>query len=169
MRGLVVLGCGLLASCATPGEPVLEKLDSATGITLVRLAEPVELVAGPAMKRDVDPFAFLAPFETNRQGLRTPYLWTGQPLEGAGIVRCGNLELTLGNLAPADIGLSGMPYRSPAPWIVPRITAVTSEWFECLGRGDVIVLEMGTGDAQRFALEAGTSPGLQEFAARTRH
>lgn len=169
MRGMIALGWVLLAGCATPGEPVLEKLDATTGITLVRLAEPVELVAGPAKKRDHDPFAFLAPFETNRQGLRTPYLWTGQPLEGAGIVRCGNLELALGSLAPADIGLSGMPYRQPAPWIVPRITAVTPEWFECLGSGEAITLEMGPDDAQRYALDAAGRPELREFAARTRH
>lgn len=169
MRGLLALGCVLLAACATPREPVLEVLDPQTGITVVRLAEPVELIAGPALARDQDPFAFLAPFETNRQGVRTPYLWTGLPLEGAGIVRCGNLELPVGGLAPGDVGLSVMPYRSPAPWIVPKITAVTPEWFDCLGSGETITLGIGTDGARHHVLEAGSRPPLQEFAARTRH
>lgn len=160
--------CILLAGCATPGEPVVENLDETTGVTVMRLAEPVELVAGPSPNRDQDPFAFVGPFETNRQGARASFLWIGLPVKGTGLVRCGTLSVPIGPLSPEDIGLSGMPYRAPAPWIDPSLTAVTSAWIDCLGSGEQITVEIGPTDAERYLRKAGAHAGLQEFAQRAR-
>lgn len=160
--------CVLLAGCATPGEPVVEDLDESTGVTLTRLAEPVELVAGPSPDRDQDPFAFVGPVETNRQGARASFLWIGLPVKGTGVVRCGALTAPIGALSPEDIGLARMPYRAPAPWIEPSLTPVDAAWIDCLGSGEQITVEIGPTDAQRYVRKVGAHAGLQEFAQRAR-
>src|ERR1700732_4860415 len=66
------LSCGLAAAllgacAAAPGEPVSEKLDPDTATTVTILSHPIELLSANRSKQ-MDPFAYIAPFEHNRMG-----------------------------------------------------------------------------------------------------
>jgi hypothetical protein len=70
----------VLGGCAsTPTEPVSEKLDPDTAVTVTTLSRPVELVAQSSRSNQTDPFAYIAPFETNRMGARELFLWVSTP------------------------------------------------------------------------------------------
>lgn len=118
----VALGAALLAGCASaPRERIAERLDEATGTTLTVLRAPLELLAARARSHDADPFAWLAPFETNRMGDRSTLLWISVP---GGSMRAAPQLLVDGAplaVAPAPpdptaLGLSQPPYQPPAPW-----------------------------------------------------
>jgi hypothetical protein len=70
----------LLGACATtPSEPVSEKLDPDTAVTVTVLTQPIELLSQSPRSRQIDPFAYIAPFETNRMGARELFLWVATP------------------------------------------------------------------------------------------
>lgn len=64
-----------------PEQDVLEALDEATGTSLTRLARPIELLTVEPRGPGADPFAYVAPFETNRMGQRRAFLWIAVPDE----------------------------------------------------------------------------------------
>ena len=77
---LAALLAALLGACAsTPTEPVSEKLDPDTATTVTVLSEPIELFSQTPRSRQTDPFAYIAPFETNRMGTRDLFLWVSTP------------------------------------------------------------------------------------------
>ena len=59
--------------------PVAERLDPDTATTLTVINKPVELVGEGATGPTGNPFAFIAPFETNRMGAHALYLWMSAP------------------------------------------------------------------------------------------
>jgi hypothetical protein len=73
----------ILGGCASaPSDPVSERLDPDTATTVTILSRPIELLSpsntnnrGPMN----DPFAYIAPFETDRMGERALYLWVSTP------------------------------------------------------------------------------------------
>lgn len=71
----------LLAGCATvpADESVSERLDPDTATTLTILNRPIELLSESNQTRKIDPFAYIAPFETNRMGTRELFLWVSTP------------------------------------------------------------------------------------------
>jgi hypothetical protein len=70
----------LLGACATaPGESVSEKLDPDTATTVTTLSRPIELLSQTNRSKQLDPFAYIAPFETNRMGARDLFLWISTP------------------------------------------------------------------------------------------
>jgi hypothetical protein len=74
------IAAGLLAGCATaPSEPVSEKLDPDTATTVTTLSRPIELLSQTNRGKQTDPFAYIAPFETNRMGARDLFLWVSTP------------------------------------------------------------------------------------------
>jgi hypothetical protein len=74
------LAAALLGACATaPGEPVSEKLDPDTATTVTILSHPIELLSQTNRSKQTDPFAYIAPFETNRMGARDLFLWISTP------------------------------------------------------------------------------------------
>jgi hypothetical protein len=79
------LACGLaavLGACAmAPSEPVSEKLDPDTATTVTILSRPIELLSQNNRGKQTDPFAYIAPFETNRMGARDLFLWVSTPQE----------------------------------------------------------------------------------------
>ncbi len=77
--GLVV--ASLLAGCASlpPAEPVAEKLDPDTATTVTVLSNPIELYSQTQRAKQTDPFAYIAPFETNRMGNKELFLWVSTP------------------------------------------------------------------------------------------
>jgi hypothetical protein len=74
------LTLALLSGCAAlPGEPVSEKLDPDTAVTVTTLSQPIELLSQTGHSKQTDPFAYIAPFETNRMGARDLFLWVSTP------------------------------------------------------------------------------------------
>jgi hypothetical protein len=70
----------VLAGCAEiPTEPVSEKLDPDTATTVTVINRPIELLSQTDRSRKMDPFAYIAPFETNRMGTRDLFLWVSTP------------------------------------------------------------------------------------------
>jgi hypothetical protein len=145
LQGLKLGGMGLaaavatgLGACATvSGEPVSEKLDPDTATTVTVLSQPIELFSQSSHSKQTDPFAYIAPFETNRMGARDLFLWVstpqaqgqltqpqvmcnGQPLslqplsqdEGAAVAGAASESINAGNGGDfAGVGPGGVPVR----------------------------------------------------------
>jgi hypothetical protein len=91
------LALALLGGCATiPDEPVSEKLDPDTATTVTILSQPIELLSQSNRGKQMDPFAYIAPFETNRMGARDLFLWVSTPQ-------------TAGQLTPPRVLCNGQP------------------------------------------------------------
>lgn len=168
MSRLLALPLILLAACATPAvDAVQERLDQGTGTTVTRLASPVELLATAPRARNADPYAWLAPFETNRMGERHAYLWVAMPGDGAAIVECGALRADVSGAAtpPANYGLSRLPYRSPAEWYVVRAIPIDAAWVACLAEDPALALIVGE---DRFTGDGARAGDLAQFARRLR-
>lgn len=163
----------ILGGCATPsrGEPVSERLDPNTATTVVVLTRPVELLAQATHGSKSDPFAYIAPFETDRMGQRTLYLWVSAPQDSGPLtqpqVLCNGEPLNLEPLAtpatepgptPASSGyvkpdaeslkielsqlnLSHAPYDAPVPWSSQWYFRLPPEGLKCLAGAQGISLE----------------------------
>lgn len=113
-----------LAGCASLPEdqPVMERLDAETGVTITRLGRPMEIYRETFLRQAPGRFGFLAPFETNLMGTRQLYLWVAVPIEPAPnaepTVQADGTELSLGPAGrTADFaGLRKSPYKIPTPW-----------------------------------------------------
>jgi hypothetical protein len=81
MKKSVGLAMVLVAGCASlpPTEPVAEKLDPDTATTVTVLSQPIELFSQTSRAKQTDPFAYIAPFETNRMGSKQLFLWVSTP------------------------------------------------------------------------------------------
>src|ERR1700733_9508912 len=75
------LAAAVLGACAAlpPTEPVSEQLDPDTATTVTVLSQPVELYSQSSRSKQTDPFAYIAPFETNRMGSKELFLWVSTP------------------------------------------------------------------------------------------
>jgi hypothetical protein len=75
------LAAAVLGACAAmPNEePVSEKLDPDTATTVTVLSQPIELFSQSSRGKQTDPFAYIAPFETNRMGAKELFLWVSTP------------------------------------------------------------------------------------------
>ena len=99
-----------------------ETIDDQTGTTVSHLDAPIQLLATTPGAPSGDPFAFVAPFETDRMGVREIYLWVAVPGEGAPtpklVLTLDGEPLTLAQVSvnPTALGLRTLPYRMPAPW-----------------------------------------------------
>ncbi len=159
---------GWLAGCATPViDAVQERLDPETGTTVTRLASPLELLAAAPRERDLDPFAWLAPFETNRMGVRATFLWVATPgdTDATPVVRCGALTTRPASapLTPSAIGLVRPPYRLPAAWNREYLLPIDATWVECLASGAALAVEIAR---DQFASDGRRRGDLAQFAAR---
>jgi hypothetical protein len=67
-----------LAACAAPGSSIIERLDPATGTTIVRSGQAAVFARGePGYSRSARDYLYIGPVETDRQGVREYYLWVG--------------------------------------------------------------------------------------------
>ena len=80
---LAAAASALLGACAAlPDDaPVVEQLDTETGVTVARLGRPIELYRETFLQDPAGRFAFLGPFETNQMGKRELFLWIAVPVE----------------------------------------------------------------------------------------
>jgi len=121
---LVAATFSLLSACAAlPDDaPVVEQLDTETGVTVTRLGHPIELYRETFQQDPSGRFAFIGPFETNLMGARELFLWIAVPAEQVGDavpeVELNGAPLTLGTPGKAAdfAGLHKSPYKIPTPW-----------------------------------------------------
>jgi hypothetical protein len=167
---LVILS---LCACATTSQPVVERLDPDTATTLTVINKPVELVGEGAPGPTGNPFAFIAPFETNRMGARALYLWMSAPsIQGANLqpqLICDSHVLTL-SLLDSDIshiGLARAPYAPPVPWNMQWYFQLPKTSLDCLATAQSVSLETHgeNGVPQRFTVEGKELIPLKEFGS----
>jgi hypothetical protein len=164
-----------LSGCVVPtSQPLVERLDPDTATTLTVIKKPVELVAETLHNSSSDPFAFLAPFETDRMGNRAQYLWMSAPaLEGVKIephLLCDGQPITL-SPAESDIahlGLSRAPYEKPAPWSTEWIFQLPPDTLKCLADAQKVTLETragGTAEPEQFTVDNKGLAALRAFGS----
>jgi hypothetical protein len=151
LAALFALGAG----CASlPENAVAERLDERTGTTVTAMQRPVELVSTEPRGSNSDPFAYVAPFETNRMGARQLYLWVAAPDErgGAGVpvVLLGNEPLALRPLGtdPRAAGLASFPYAAPAPWSAQQVYQIDEAALRSLAAAASIDITVRYADAR---------------------
>jgi len=169
----------LLTACAAaPGPTVLDNLDTKTGTTVSVASDPVELLTDRYVGVRADTFAYLGPFEVDRMGTRTLFLWVLVPKDSSAsvppVIQCDGkivpLPVQTGPLA--DMGLADAPYAPPDPWGAQWYFALDREVLECLAQAHLIALEIpGPRDeVLRFIAESAKNtagfPVLKTFAAR---
>ena len=69
-------GMALLAACATPQPPVIDKLDEVTGVTITHSRMPFTLSSDAFTQPAVD-YVQLGAIEINKMGSMSYYLWLG--------------------------------------------------------------------------------------------
>jgi hypothetical protein len=82
INGALARACVLLAAtvvaAACSRSTALEQLDERAGMTIVRAAEPLVFArTDPRYSRSARDYLYIAPIETNRQGVKEYYLWVG--------------------------------------------------------------------------------------------
>jgi hypothetical protein len=174
-RASVAILASMVGACAsTPSQPVVEKLDPDTATTLTVLKKPIELVAESLHNAGGDPFAYLAPFETNRMGNRVQYLWLSAPsVENVKIephLLCDGQTLTLAPVGNdmSHLGLSHPPYEKPAPWSLEWYFQLPPATLQCLTDAQRVTLETKAeaGPSDQFSAE---SKGLTTLKAFSTH
>lgn len=167
----------LATGCASaPIEPVVEELDSRTGVTINRLARPLELVATSIRSGGGDPFASLAPFETNVMGQRSRWLWIAFPAESGGaspahrvVVDGTPLSLASAGSDPSAVSLKAFPYSPAAPWTTVRVFALDASATARLAAAREVGITVDYPEGRVTFGSALSAPSpLAEFAARTR-
>jgi hypothetical protein len=178
---LVLIACAATSGCAAiPNDsPVVEELDSQTGMTVARLGRPIELYREAATRDSAVRFAFVAPFETNRMGTRDLYLWVAVPIEYVDgtkppIVAADGMPLVLG--APSrgaeTAGLRTDPYPPPTPWSTAWYYKADANAIAKLGDSSRLTVRVpevardGTTSIAEYVVELGDETRLRAFANR---
>ena len=176
----LVLGAvlaGSFAACSTvPVAEDTERLDANTGTTVTLMPRPVEFIVDRSRGPKTDPFAYLAPFETNRMGSHEMYLWVSAPQVagplGVPQVFCGeeHIQLEPANADLNAMGLSKSPYKMPAPWSVQWYFKLSGEVLDCFAQAKQlrIVTQAGEDPPDQFVAETQALSGLSEFATRVK-
>jgi hypothetical protein len=167
-----------LSGCATPPiEAESERLDSNTGTTVTVLPKPIELIVdNPRSGTKTDPFAYVAPFETNRMGSHEMYLWVSAPQVAGPLglpqVFCGETAMTLEKYdgSVKDMGLSNPPYKVPAPWSAQWYFKLSGELLDCLAAATRIrvTTQSGEAEANTYVAEGPAVSALSTFVAKVR-
>ena len=180
LRTTLALGTAFLAlaGCATaPTEAESERLDPNTGTTVTLMPRPVELVVEKAQGPNSDPFAYVAPFETNRMGTHELFLWVSAPQAAGPLsvpqVYCGEQLMPLDPLDGTlkDIGLSSPPYKMPAPWSAQWYFRITGEVLDCLASAPRIRVTTQAADATEpdsYVVEGEPISAVNAFLTRVR-
>jgi hypothetical protein len=163
----------LLTACATStsSQPVAERLDPGTATTVTVIKKPIELVGAGAHGPTGNPFAFIAPFETDQMGKRALYLWVSAPAtEGAKHqpqLVCDGRALALPSVDSdvSHMGLSSAPYPAPVPWDTQWYFQLSQDGLDCMAAAQIVSVETYGADGvpTRFAVEAKDLAPLKEF------
>jgi hypothetical protein len=174
----LVLASLVLAGCATaPTETESERLDPNTGTTLTLMPRPLELIVEKARGANTDPFAYVAPFETNRMGSHELFLWVSAP-QAAGALSvpqlyCGSNVVPLDKFDGTlkDIGLSSPPYKTPAPWSAQWYFKLSGEVLDCLASAPRIRVTTQAADAPEpdsYVAEGQATSAVSTFLTKVR-
>jgi hypothetical protein len=163
-----------LAACASAPAAVSDNLDSVTATTVTVMDSPVELITETPRGGVGDPFAYVAPFETDWMGERALYLWISAPqVNGSGTqprVSCDGHPLELQTLSGdlAEFKLSRAPYKVPAPWSGQWYFRLPQVSLDCLGTAQGIAIETqdAQGEPERFSASGKALAALQAFVRR---
>jgi hypothetical protein len=178
IRALVALaGVAILTACAVePTEDEKQRLDTNTGTTVTVMPKPVEFIVDRTRGPKTDPFAYLAPFETNRMGTHELYLWVSAPQVAGPLdvpqLFCGEqaVKLEPANTSLKAMGLSNPPYKLPAPWSAQWYFKLPGEVLDCLATAKHlrIVTQSAQEEPDQFTAEAPALTGLSDFVTRVR-
>ncbi len=162
----------LLSGCAAaPENTVAEQLDERTGTTVTRIDRPIELVSTEPRGSNTDPFAYVAPFETNRMGKRELYLWVAVPDERGGaappVVLAGTetLRMTPRGGDAKSLTLAAFPYANPAPWSAINAYAIDEATLRTLAGAGSIEVSVRYADQRVIRFIGAPRPAdiLQQF------
>ena len=172
-RYWALLWAACLVGCAsTPADSILDRLDPDTATTVTLVAQPIQLITESPRGGAGDPFAYVAPFETDRAGTRALYLWVSAPQNIGPIdapkLLCDGRVLALQSI-PSDLSqlqLAKAPYAVPGPFSSQWYYSLPHESLECLGGAQGISLETTglKGEAERFTAAGKTLAPLKAFA-----
>jgi hypothetical protein len=175
---IAIVGTTLTVACSSQAVlPEAQTLDAQTGTTVIRMPRPVELVTEQPRGPQADPFAYLGPFETNRMGERTLFLWVSAPQDAQGAlerpeVLCDGHALTLiPHTEPiTEMGLSQAPYTVPAPWSAQWYFRLPQEGLECITAAKRVSLETRAAQrpSERFSADSTALAGLAAFSGELR-
>ncbi len=186
-----------VAACSGGGSAVRERLDPDTATNLTLLSHPVELIATTSVpaagaapvpngaatptasttrtsnEAQGDPFAYLAPFETDRSGRRELFLWIAPPASagaaGQAELLCDEAPVSLTPVS-ADLdslGLSHAPYTAPTPWADAWYYRISDDALRCLAQARSIALQLRTpAGPLRFTAQSRHLAGLEAFEQR---
>jgi hypothetical protein len=166
-----------IAGCATaPVDEQSERLDTNTGTTVTVMPKPVELIIEGARGTKTDPFAYVAPFETNRMGAHELFLWVSAPqiagTLGIPEVFCGETPIALEKFegTTKDMGLSSAPYKVPAPWSAQWYFRLSGEVLDCFASTTRIrvITQSGEAEPESYLAEGAAISGLSAFVERVR-
>jgi len=172
-RYLAFLAAAALLACAsTPADQLVDRLDPDTATTVTVVARPVQLITDTPRGGAGDPFAYVAPFETDRAGQRDLYLWVSAPQNTGPIdapkLVCDGRALALQSI-PSDLSkiqLARPPYTVPGPFSSQWYFSLPRESLECLGAAQGISVETTplTGEVERFTASGKDLSALKAFA-----
>jgi hypothetical protein len=166
-----------LAACATaPVERETERLDPNTGTTVTVMPKPVELIVDRTTGAKTDPFAYVAPFETNRMGSHELFLWVTAPQVAGELavpkVYCGDQLVTLDRYqgTMGDVGLSSPPYKAPAPWSAQWYFKLSGEVLDCFATTTRIsvITQAGAAPPETYTAEGPAIAELSTFVSKVR-
>jgi hypothetical protein len=156
-------------------EPLAEKLDPNTGTTVAVASKALELIADKQRGTSRDPFAYVGPFETNKQGAKQLYIWIAAPQDKGQILEptlyCDSKPLQFEPLHKSmkEIGLSKQPYTKAAPWAAQWFYHLTEENLTCLAEAKRIALvtqvKSGKQPQESFSAEGEDLKLIAAFAA----
>ncbi len=171
------IAMGLFGCAAAPVEQAIERLDETTGTTVTLMPRPVELVIEQSRGPNTNPFAFFAPFETNRMGTHELFLWISATQMDEGDLKvtqvyCGDtvIELEAIDADMKRIGLSKTPYKMPVPLNRQWFFKLSGEALNCFAQaGYIRVATQGrAAEPDHFSAESPLLTGLNAFATRVR-
>jgi len=174
---LAAIGVLNLSACTVaPTEQQAERLDANTGTTVTVMPKPIELVVDRTTGAKTDPFAYLAPFETNRMGSHELFLWVTAPQVagelGVPKVYCGDQLIALDRYdgTIADVGLSSPPYKAPAPWSAQWYFKLSGEVLDCFASTTRVrvVTQAGSATPETYSAEGQAIAGLSTFVSKVR-
>jgi hypothetical protein len=179
IRGLAsstVVSLTMMGCVTPPADTESERLDANTGTTVTVMPRPVELIVDGTRGPKTDPFAYVAPFETNRMGSHELFLWVTAPQTAGPLdtpqVFCGEVPLTLDRHegTMADIGLSSAPYKAPAPWSAQWYFRLSGEVLDCFASATRVRVITQTAGAEpdTYVAEGPAISGLSAFVAKVR-
>jgi hypothetical protein len=168
------LAVAMLAACTTtPSQPVAERLDPDTATTVTLIKKPIELIGAGPHAPTGNPFAFIAPFETDRMGKRALYLWMSAPSTGGPehlpqLICDGHaLPLPPPENDISHLGLSSAPYPAPVPWDKQWYFQLSQDGLDCMAAAQLVSVETYgvDGAAERYTVASKDLTPLKEFSS----